>query len=226
MSHMSLGVFAKWPEPGKVKTRLATRLGEELAARIAEAFLKDTLLRLSEVSHFDSSYLVYAPSTHESQFASLDLQDFQLEPQSEGDLGQRLNQFMRRRFDEGADTVMVLGTDSTTMPIGMSDLALLRLNHSEVVLGPATDGGYYLVCCRNYSPTLFENIDWSTASVLAQTVKRILELNWTLALLPPWYDVDTPEEWQMLLGHLEAHDATGQPLQVPHLQTLIRELNL
>lgn len=215
-----LGVFAKWPEPGKVKTRLAASLGTEPAARIAMAFLRDVLERLRPVSA--NRYLLYTPAEAQGHFASLET-DYMLEPQSSGDLGQRLASFFRWAFGQGAQRVIAMGTDSPTLPLSFVHQALEGLSHSDVVIGPATDGGYYLLGCREWLPDLFDAIEWSTAGVMAQTVQRAQACGCALSLLPPWYDVDTPEEWQMLQGHLLAMRAANLDPGLPCTEALIRE---
>jgi glycosyltransferase A (GT-A) superfamily protein (DUF2064 family) len=97
------------------------------------------------------------------------------------------------------------------------------LQRADVVLGPATDGGYYLVGCGSTRAPLFEGIDWGTGRVLAQTVAALADPRWRLAVLPPWYDVDTPDDWAFLCGHLAALRRAGIDPGVPFTEALIRE---
>lgn len=92
-----------------------------------------------------------------------------------------------------------------------------------MVLGPATDGGYYLIGCGPVAPPLFEGIAWGAASVLADTVAALTDPRWRLSLLPPWYDVDAPDDWTMLGGHIAALRRAGVDPGVPHTEALIRE---
>ena len=168
-----IGVFAKYWMPGTVKTRLAAGIGDHAASEIYRGFVAALLARLAGLAQ--RQVLAFTPEASREQFAQI-ASGWTLKPQAEGDLGVRMQTYFDQAFDDGAARVVLLGTDSPNVPREHVLRALELLASNDVVLGPTTDGGYYLVCCRNYSPTLFENIDWSTASVLAQTVKRILEL--------------------------------------------------
>lgn len=216
-----LGLFAKWPEPGAVKTRLAS--GDAAwGAQVARAFLLDSLQRLTVVDAH--RILVFAPAEREADFAALAADRFALSPQADGDLGQRLAAFLAQQKEAGARAVVAVGTDSPTLPIELIDRAFADLENSDVVLGPATDGGYYLVGCGREYPPLFDNIAWSSAHVLADTVAALADPRWRLALLPPWYDVDTPEDWSMLCGHVAALRRAGMDPDVRHTEALIRKM--
>src|SRR5262249_42424452 len=112
------------------------------------------------------------------------------------------------RFGEGASKVVVVGTDSPTLPVSYVVDAFAKLDDADIVLGPATDGGYYLLGCRRLPP-IFEGVDWGGWSVLGPAVARLSDPSWKLVLLPPWYDVDTPEGWAMLAGHVAAMRRAG-----------------
>jgi rSAM/selenodomain-associated transferase 1 len=197
-----LGVFAKWPAPGLVKTRLG--FSAERAATVARAFLLDTLGRLSKRA--DHRRVVFAPALARAEFAQLVPSSYDLEPQGDGDLGARMERFITAQFAASAHKVVVVGADSPTLPIDYVDHAFSLLDDNDLVLGPATDGGYYLVGCRRPLP-IFAGISWSAPTVLAETIARLHEGK--LALLPPWYDVDTPESWAMLRGHVAAQRRAG-----------------
>jgi rSAM/selenodomain-associated transferase 1 len=215
-----LGLFAKWPAPGSVKTRLAAAGGPAWGARVARAFLLDSLDRLAAVDA--RRVLAFAPAESEADFAALTSR-FTLTPQGEGDLGQRLAGFVGGQLDAGARAVVVVGTDSPTLPMAYVEQAFAELERADAVLGPATDGGYYLVGCGPHRPPLFEGIAWSTGRVLVDTVAALSDPGWKLALLPPWYDVDTPDDWVMLAGHLAALRRAGIDPGVPHTEALLRE---
>ena len=101
--------------------------------------------------------------------------------------------------------------------------AFAELEHVDAVLGPATDGGYYLVGCGPARPPLFEGVAWGGASVLADTIKGLSDPQWRLSLLPPWYDVDAPADWAMLRGHLAALRRAGVDPDTPHTEALLGE---
>ncbi len=216
-----LGIFAKWPHPGAVKTRLAQETSPEWAAAVAHAFLRDTLDRLATFPA--QRYLVYAPTSAREAFEALAAKRFTLEPQGTGDLGQRLANFFRAHVGEAGGPVLVIGTDSPSLPWALVEQAGNELEHADVVVGPATDGGYYLLGCRSWIPSLFEGIDWSSPRVLQQTIHRLQELSARLALLPPWYDIDTLSDWEMLVGHLAAMRRAGMNPALPHLTKLLYE---
>jgi hypothetical protein len=215
-----LGVFAKWPTMGRVKTRLANSTSPTWAARIAEAFLKDTLARLAEVDAH--RVIVFDPAEEALNFTTMADDRFSLCPQTSGDLGQRLSVFMMDQFQSGASAVVVVGTDSPTMPVEFVDHAFRALSTVDVVVGPAMDGGYYLLGLRKSGP-IFSNIDWSSASVLAQTIALIRANKLSLSLLPPWYDVDTVEDLKVLTGHIAALRQAGFDVRTPHTEALLLE---
>ncbi len=214
-----LGIFAKWPAPGQAKTRLG--LPPEEAARAARAFLLDTIARMTGVA--ERAVVVYSPPGAGDDFRSLLGPGVELEPQADGDLGARLEQFLAGRLRAGAMKVVVVGSDSPTLPIDLVAEAFARLDAADVVLGPATDGGYYLFGCRRLPPC-FVGIPWSGPGVLAETVARLTDPAWRLALLPPWYDVDTAEGWAMLRGHLLALRRAGIDPGAPATEALVGEL--
>lgn len=212
-----LGLFAKWPEKGQVKTRLAASLGEELALQIANAFLVDTWNRLQSLPI--QQYLVYSPIEAKSQFLTF-TDETHLEAQAEGNLGQRLSSFIDSQFNRGASQVVVIGADSPTLPLSIIEMAFEQLIERDIVLGPATDGGFYLLGCRRVVPSLLDGIEWSSAQVLSQTVSRIKDSGCSMQVLPPWYDVDTLEEWQMLRGHLAALRQSDIDPELPNIESL------
>lgn len=213
-----LGLFAKQPLPGRVKTRLASVTTDTWAASVAEAFLRDMIERLSTIG--GRRILAFAPVCAEPYFRDLVRDRFALVSQGDGDLGQRMAAFISARLREGAEKVVLLGTDSPTVPLGFIEQAFQELEQADVVLGPATDGGYYLIGCSRRLPPLFEGITWSSAFVLGETISRLADPSWRLALLPPWYDIDTLDDWRMLQGHLAALRKTRRPVDVPHTSAL------
>lgn len=216
-----LGLFAKWPAPGTVKTRLAPS-DAAWGARVARAFLLDALQRFATVDA--QRVLAFTPAETEADFAILAADRFALTPQADGDLGQRLAAFFARQFNAGASAVVAIGTDSPTLPIEYVERAFAELENADVVLGPATDGGYYLVGCGRSRPPLFNNIAWSSRRVLADTIAALAEPRWRLALLPPWYDVDTLEDWELLRGHVAALRRAGIEPAIPYTEALHREM--
>jgi rSAM/selenodomain-associated transferase 1 len=221
MSRPVLGVFAKFPEPGQVKTRLAAETTPAWAAGLALAFLLDTLDRVSAVDV--ARCLVFSPPGAESAFENYARGRFTLSSQGKGDLGQRLERFFAGRFREGAESVVAIGSDSPTLPCDFLRLAFQELEQQDLVLGPATDGGYYLLGCgrADLPARVFENISWGTSEVLNQTISRLEGYSSRLVLLSPWYDVDSLEDCHMLKGHLAALRCAGIDPEVPRTEALL-----
>jgi rSAM/selenodomain-associated transferase 1 len=218
MAHRVLGLFAKQPVPGQVKTRLAAATTSAWASAVAEAFLLDVMDRLA--TYDAERILVYTPSESGLCLSSIARDRFACVPQSSGNLGQRMHHFIQEQFRAGAQTVVIVGTDSPTLPLSFIQQAFDALDHADLVLGPATDGGYYLVGCNRRTPPIFDDVAWSSATVLAETVARLADPSWRLALLPPWYDVDTLDDWRMLCGHLAALRRAGIDPGVPRTEHL------
>ena len=167
--------------------------------------------------------LGFAPADREADFAAVAAGRFALAPQADGDLGRRMAAFVERQLEDGARAVVLVGADSPTLPVEHVERAFAELERTDVVLGPATDGGYYLIGCGPTRPPLFEGIAWGAASVLADTAAALTDPRWRLSLLPPWYDVDTPDDWTMLGGHIAALRRAGVDPGVPHTEALLRE---
>jgi len=216
MSDDILAVFARRPTPGLSKTRLGA--SPEWNAAVAEALLRDTLTRLAGAAA--RRFLAGTPSEQLGDLASLAGPAFTVVDQGDGDLGQRLLSFIDAHWHEGA-RIVIIGSDSPTVPVEWIGEAFALLRRVDVVLGPATDGGYYLVGCSRPVP-IFDGIPWSSGDVLAKTVERLQSGPWSLALLPPWYDIDTPESWAMLRGHVAALRRAGIDPGIPHTEALLR----
>src|SRR5262249_48797207 len=116
--------------------------------------------------------------------------------------------------------IVLLGTDSPTVPLGFIEQAFDELTRADVVLGPATDGGYYLIGCARLVPPIFERVTWGSSRVLLDTITRLTQFDGRVALLPPWYDVDTLSDWWALRGHLAALRRAGIDPGVPHTERL------
>lgn len=214
-----LGVFAKKPEPGCVKTRLASATSPTWAAQVALAFLWDTLDRVARVRA--RLVVAYAPADAEPFFADLARGRADLVAQDDGDLGQRMAAFFSAQLAAGAERVVLIGADSPTLPCEIVEGAFALLDSADVVLGPAHDGGYYLLGCARRLPAIFAGISWGTHSVLEQTIARLADPGWRVALLPPWYDVDSVNDWRMLRGHVAAQRRAGLDPGIPETEKLL-----
>jgi uncharacterized protein len=195
-----LTVMAKQPERGKVKTRIAAVLGDDRAAELCRCALDDTLalaLSVADVAHV----LSYAPSTGAGRhYFEQAAPDFALIPQQGATLGERISGTLAALLEDHSSVVLI-GSDSPDLPEEFITRAFEILRGpTEVVLGPANDGGYYLLGVRSMQPTLFEGINWSTAVVAQQTRVRAAEAGLQMADLPPWHDLDTVADLQALIA--------------------------
>ena len=216
-------LFAKAPRPGKVKTRLLACCTPEEAAALYRGFLLDSAVLLRGSGAQLKVVACEPPAAQEELAALLGGADLVFVPQPQTDLGGRLDQLFGWAFDQGMERVLALGSDSPSLPATCIDEALALLAEREVVIGPSTDGGYYLIGLRRRVAPLFTGIAWSTGQVLAQTLERLGDRS--LGLLPPWYDVDTPPDAGLLRVHLEALARAGCPRATHTLQAL-QDLNL
>ena len=225
---MCVIVFAKNPVPNQVKTRLLPTLSPEQAATLYTAFLTDWCETLAELSGVDL-IIAYTPPEAESDLRALIGKDAIYILQMGNDLGERLTSATEWAAEYGYTKILLVGSDSPTLPISYILEALTLLDTRDVVIGPSTDGGYYLIgfSAANVSttaPSVFEDIAWSTADVFQQTVARIRSVKATVGLLPPWYDIDTVEDLAFLHAHISAMRLAGETLQAVRTESLLTEL--
>ena len=208
-----LGVFAKFWEPGQVKTRLAKSIGNEKAAWIYEAFVETTIERLSAIPF--TRILAYEPDNERtrSAFGYAEGGGWACVAQSEGDLGERMGGFFIEQFRGGEERVVLVGTDSPNLPLVEVQEAFEHLKTSDVVLGPTDDGGYYLVGAAKRVPPIFGDIPWSTPEVLPRTIKCLEEAGLSYTTLDPWYDVDEIYDLHRLIEDLRDQCESDPALQ-------------
>ncbi len=195
----TLGIFAKLPVPGAVKTRLAAAIGDEAAARFYEVSLRTLLTR---VRGLDLKRVIAHAGNGEADLAWFrQFEGYELWPQPTGDLGGKLTAWFE--FASATDDrVLVIGSDSPTLPLEFIQDAITALDHNDGVIGPAQDGGYYLLGLRRPHPRLFEGIEWSSPRVLSQTLARAAEQQLRVVQLPPWNDVDDFDDLVVLRDQL------------------------
>ena len=203
-----LGMFAKYWQPGMVKTRLAAAVGSSAAARLHRECVAALVARFGHAA--DRRVLYFTPSEQAPAFATLAGRQWEVAPQCQGDLGQRMLHFFAGAFAAGVDRVVLIGSDSPSLPASFLELAFERLSEVPVVLGPADDGGYYLIGLAREPPDIFRGIGWGTAAVWRQTVQRLQAAGVAYGELPPWYDVDTADDVRRLANELAGplHDDT------------------
>jgi rSAM/selenodomain-associated transferase 1 len=207
----ALVVFAKAPIPGQVKTRLCPPLTPDEAATLHGSLVLDTLERTkAAAAQFKlplDRYLACAPSSTHVFFKIMEeRQSVRLIDQVGDDLGTRMAQAFEGLFAQGYQHVLIVGTDVPSLPLEQYKQALALLDSYDLVLGPALDGGYYLIALNRSVPDLFTGIPWSTDQVLKLTQEKARALGLTSALIAPWRDVDTIDDLQALV-EAGAHDA-------------------
>ena len=208
-------LFARDPVAGQVKTRLQTVWGPETIYQFYLHILKDSLDKLHAVKQVDRFIGVY-PSRQSGYFEDMDFSKrWALFDQEGDDLGARMQNAFRHRFEEGYQQVVILGADSPTLPIEFIQKALE--SDRDVTLGPSIDGGYYLIGMKGQTARIFDNVDWGSEQVLDQTLQHLQEIGTQPELLPVWYDVDRPEDVRFLKTHLEGMHLAGQ---TPYTETL------
>ena len=211
MAAESLILFAKPPRAGRVKTRLAESLGPEGAARLYASFLRDaaeTARALSEARSGVSLVCEWALEQGET-LDEFPLTDWLPGPflhraQTGADLGARMAAALGRPLAFGRRAVLI-GTDFPDLPHEVLGDAFEKLESGDapgIALGPAADGGYYLIGMNRFLPEIFTGIPWSTSGVLSRTMERAGALGAGTALLPEWRDVDDADDLEALKGRL------------------------
>ncbi|MFU8815752.1 MAG: TIGR04282 family arsenosugar biosynthesis glycosyltransferase [Pseudomonadales bacterium] len=192
-----LCIFARVPRRGRVKTRLAAKLGEDAALAAHVALVEDTLQRLGRISEAQSElWLDDEPDATCRRWA--ERFELPIRRQAHGDLGARMHGALLTSLAV-APSAMVVGTDCPLIDGAYVAAAVAALSAAEVVLGPAADGGYGLVAARRPVPQLFSGIPWGSAVVLEATLAAAQRAGIEVALLPEIWDVDTPADWQRYL---------------------------
>jgi hypothetical protein len=203
-------VFLKYPRPGQAKTRLVPVLGEEAAALLYRALAEEEVRRTApEVGEYERLFC-FTPPEDEGAIAAW-FPGERLWAQPVGDLGQRMAAAFAHAFGQGARRVAIIGTDVPWVSRATVVEAFSAVDGDDVAIGPARDGGYYLLALKEPRPALFEKIAWSTASVLSGTLARAEGLGLRVRLLKPLTDLDTiadlRAEWTRLRPLLEARPA-------------------
>ena len=193
----SLIVFARAPRLGSVKTRLARRLGDDAALAIYREVTERTL-RVARGSGIPV-HVAFTPGDAADEMRSWLGDDLAYEAQTDGDLGTRMARSISARFATGANRVVIVGTDCPALSPAILRAALDALARADVVFGPATDGGYYLMAQRALHPSLFVGVPWSSARTLGVSLARAQSAGLSVALLDELRDIDTAEDWQAYL---------------------------
>jgi rSAM/selenodomain-associated transferase 1 len=203
-------VFARVPQRGRVKTRLAASVGDDRALAIYEAMLADVLAGAGASSPETEIEVLWAPAENvDGATLRRAFGDRSVAMQTGATLGDRLSMaFSERFFFHRTQKIVAIGVDEPLLTRELIDRAFALLESCEWVAGPATDGGYYLIGCRAaaFDVSVFDGIAWGPGDVLATTVAKIAAANATLALLPPRFDIDVAED----LDRFMALDVNGE----------------
>ena len=198
-------VMAKEPLPGRTKTRLSPPLSSRQATDLYRCLLQDTLELMKRIEGV-RPIIAYLPPDAEPFFRRIAPPGFDFLAQVGSDLGERLDNALTRYLQTGYQQAVVMDSDSPTLPPDYLRQAFRELEKPavDVVLGPAHDGGYYLIGLKSPCSALFRGIAMSTPTVMAETLERAQEQGLRVACLPEWYDVDTAEELERLVDELRS----------------------
>jgi rSAM/selenodomain-associated transferase 1 len=202
----AIGIICKAPKPGETKSRLASAIGADAAAKLAGCFLRDVAAAIETVPEHVGrrGYGVYAPAGAEEVLRRLFPPSFRLLLQADADLGKVLFGATEHLLAVPHDCVLLVNGDSPTLPTSflVEAIEALRKPGDRLVLGPATDGGYYLIGLKHPHRAVFSGIEWSTASVARTTLQRAREIALETRLLPEWYDIDDAQTLRWLRDEL------------------------
>lgn len=192
-------IFTRYPEPGKTKTRLIPALGIEGAAQLHRQMAEKAIATVGELQQ-------NRPISAEVKFTGTSLNQMQdwlgnhisYTLQGSGNLGDRMTEAFKSAFNHKYTSVVIIGTDCPAITSHLLTQAFKQLQKYDVVLGPATDGGYYLIGLSRFIPQVFQGISWGTESVWQQTITICNHLNLTVMNLTPLTDIDRPEDLNKL----------------------------
>jgi rSAM/selenodomain-associated transferase 1 len=193
MEAVVICIFAKPPVAGRVKTRLAAALGPERAAELARAFLDDTISAVRALPWAQ-------PALATTEIVESDLP---LLLQGEGDLGERIERVLRAAL-QVAPSAIAIGADAPALPRRFLEAARAALDRADAVVGPAEDGGFYLLGLRLCPEGLLAGLPWSASETFTRTVERLWARGLRVEVLERWFDVDRPEDLERLRALLRS----------------------
>ncbi len=191
--------FVKHPAYGRVKSRLAEQIGQDAATDLYKSFVSDILTTLHAISV--NFKIVFYPPVAEKKFQQWLGEGYSYVRQTGKDLGQRMENAFLQAFSDGFNNVILIGSDIPDLPTEYLQLGFKALETNDVVLGPSSDGGYYLIGFTKeaFLPDVFEGITWSSADVFEQTLNILKNHEQRVYLLPQWHDVDTLTDLRSLV---------------------------
>ena len=218
--------MAKASIAGRTKTRLVPPLTYEEAASLNTAFLRDVadnILAAAALAEI-SGWMAYAPAGSEDFFRAHLPASIGLVETVRPDFGACLFHAANSLLEVGHGAACLLNSDSPTLPVGylVAAATALAAPGDRVVLGPSTDGGYYLIGIKQPHRSLFQDVEWSTERVFRQTLARCAEAQLPVFQLPTWYDVDDADALRVLIGELidgKSVPRSGRPSDSRHMDT-------
>jgi uncharacterized protein len=187
-------IFLKAPEKGKVKTRLVTHLDEDSVLDLYKCFAADVIETVKKGGY--RFQICYDPPDAEDKITEWLGYRYDLIPQIGNDLGERMDQALRKAFSTGVDHAILIGTDLPDLPVEYLEDAFENLKTHDAVIGPAKDGGYYLIGSQSvsYLPKIFENMPWGTPDVFERAIEIFVHQQRRVHILPLWRDIDVIED--------------------------------
>lgn len=200
----AIAIVAKYPQEGQVKTRLSAYLDNKKTKDLYEAMLLDTLELVKDCKSFEGKYVFYRPHDRKDYFDKFSKEGFKISLQKGKDLGRVFTDIFIRLSDE-YKKVIIIGSDSPTLPERYLVFSVNILDSYESVLGPAVDGGFYLIgfnrsSFKNVSvlKSVFKDINWSTDKTLSGLTHNLEAQDISYGFIPEWYDVDEPADLELL----------------------------
>ncbi|HMK56859.1 MAG TPA: TIGR04282 family arsenosugar biosynthesis glycosyltransferase [Dissulfurispiraceae bacterium] len=194
MTACRLIIFVKWPEKGKVKTRLAAAIGEEGACKLYKCFVEDTVAMAGAAGF--RPLIAYCPEEAGSRVAAWLGNGKDYMPQSGRDLGEKMKNAFKRVFEDGCLQAVLIGSDIPDLPPAIITEAFSALENKQAVIGPAKDGGYYLIGFRRdaYAGQVFRGMSWGSSDIFERSIAVLEREGIDVYVLPVWSDMDRPAD--------------------------------
>jgi len=206
-------VFTRFPVEGKVKTRLAKNMGNKFAVSFFRVCAEHTFNQILKVQEFSSGLFLFCSEENEiEQLMKWAGNNFKFYPQQGSNLGEKMYNAFSTVFKKGYKKVIIIGTDAPDISSKIMLSAVSMLDNYSVVIGPANDGGYYLLGLKSELIDLFSGIEWSTDSVFDSTIEKLNNFKINYFILDKLTDIDTLEDLQSWLKHYKNDDV--HPIKV------------
>ena len=206
MSNNYLIIFIKYPEPGKVKTRLSKSIGNKNAVTLYKLFVETLLNRVTPNECNYNISVFFSPKEKQEEIKEWLGDKYKLYPQSGNNLGERISNAFNKTYDMGSKKSIIIGSDTPALKKSLILEAYELLSENDVIIGPTKDGGYYLLGLSHTSnsfekfrdSSIFTGIEWSTEHVFDQTVAKLKQSSLSYKTLPEYYDIDQIEDLYLL----------------------------